>query len=114
MIVTETLTELPLVTLAEDGLTVQTEFGGRFVQVKLMNPVKFLSGTNAKPKFAIGIPAALLCVRFVESQLYEVKGITPTVLGIAIMTLLVAPSLAGLIPPRRAASTDPAQTLRTE
>jgi macrolide transport system ATP-binding/permease protein len=63
---------------------------------------------------AIGIPAALLCVRFVESQLYEVKGINPTVLGIAIIILLVASSLAGLIPARRAASTDPAQTLRTE
>ena len=45
---------------------------------------------------AIGIPAADVCVRFVESQLYELKGVDPTVL------------LAGLIPARRAASIDPA------
>jgi macrolide transport system ATP-binding/permease protein len=62
---------------------------------------------------AIGIPAALLCVRFVESQLYEVKRVDPSVLGISIITLAVASTLAGLIPARRAA-TDPAQTLRTE
>jgi predicted permease len=63
---------------------------------------------------AIGIPAALLCARFVESQLYEVKGVNLTVLLIAVLTLAAASSLAGLIPARRAASTDPAQTLRSE
>ncbi len=62
----------------------------------------------------IGIPTALLSVRFVETQLYEVKGINASVLTAAILTLVVASILAGLIPARRAASTDPAQTLRTE
>jgi macrolide transport system ATP-binding/permease protein len=63
---------------------------------------------------AIGVPAALLCVRFVESQLYEVKGIDFRVLVASVFALLVATSLAGLIPARRAASTDPARTLNAE
>ncbi len=63
---------------------------------------------------AIGIPAALLCVRFVESQLYEVKGVNSSVLTISIVTLIVAASIAGLIPAQRAASIDPARALRNE
>jgi len=63
---------------------------------------------------AIGIPTALLCVRFVESQLYEIKSVDASVMVIAIFTLVLAACIAGLIPARRAASTDPAQALRTE
>jgi len=62
----------------------------------------------------IGVPAVLLCVRFVESQLYEIKGMDYTVLLIAILTLAAASALAGFLPARRAALTDPAQTLRAE
>jgi predicted permease len=62
----------------------------------------------------IGVPAALLCVRLVESQLYEIKGMDYTVLLIAILTLAAASALAGFLPARRAALTDPAHTLRTE
>ena len=49
-----------------------------------------------------------------EAQLYEIKGIDAKVLLVSILTLALAASLAGLIPARRAASTDPAQALRTE
>lgn len=63
---------------------------------------------------AIGIPIAWLCVRFVESQLYEIKGINAAVLTISVLTLVLAASMAGLIPARRAASIDPAKALRTE
>ncbi len=63
---------------------------------------------------AIGVPTALLCARFVETQLYEVRGIDVRVLMTSIVALVVASSLAGLIPARRAASTDPAQTLRRD
>jgi len=63
---------------------------------------------------AIGIAAALLSVRFVESQLYEIKGIDAGVLLTAIFTLTAAASIAAMIPARRAASTDPARALRTE
>jgi macrolide transport system ATP-binding/permease protein len=62
----------------------------------------------------IGIPTALFCVRFVESQLYEVAGVDTPVLLISMLTLAGAALLAGLIPARRAASTDPAQALRME
>jgi ABC-type antimicrobial peptide transport system permease subunit len=63
---------------------------------------------------AIGIPVALLCVRFVKTQLYEITSVNLAVMAGAILTLAVAASIAGLIPAQRAASTDPAQALRTE
>ncbi|ABF42462.1 ABC efflux pump, inner membrane subunit [Candidatus Koribacter versatilis Ellin345] len=63
---------------------------------------------------AIGVPAALLCARFVTSQLYEVKGVDARVLVGAVLTLGVAASIAALIPARRAATIDPARALRTE
>jgi ABC-type antimicrobial peptide transport system permease subunit len=63
---------------------------------------------------AIGVPTALLCVRFVQAQLYEVKGLDVAVLVGSTLTLLVAAALAGLIPARRASSIDPAQALRIE
>lgn len=63
---------------------------------------------------AIGVPVALLCVRFVQSQLYSVAGHDVGVLSLAIATLTVSALAAGLIPARRAASTDPVKALRTE
>jgi ABC-type lipoprotein release transport system permease subunit len=63
---------------------------------------------------AIGIPAALLCARFIETQLFEVKAANAGVLVLSVVTLVAASSLAGLVPARRAASIDPAQTLRTD
>ena len=70
--------------------------------------------TQAALGLAIGVPIAWLCVRFVESQLYEIKGIDAVVLMTAVLTLVLAASMAGLIPARRAASIDPAKALRTE
>ena len=63
---------------------------------------------------AIGIPAALLCVRFVKAQLYNVQVHDPTVIAVATLALAISALLAGLIPARRAASTDPMTALRTE
>jgi FtsX-like permease family protein/MacB-like protein len=63
---------------------------------------------------AIGVPVALLCVKFVESQLYEIKGVNAAVMVMAILSLAVASSLAGMIPARKAAATDPMQALRIE
>lgn len=63
---------------------------------------------------AIGIPVALLCVRFVQSQLYSVAGHDATVLSAAIATLIGSTFAAGLIPARRAASADPVKALRAE
>jgi ABC-type antimicrobial peptide transport system permease subunit len=63
---------------------------------------------------AIGIPVALLCVRFVKAQLYEVAGADASVMAGAIVSLTAAACVAGIIPARRAASIDPMQALRTE
>jgi predicted permease len=63
---------------------------------------------------AIGIPVAWFCVRYIQSQLYESKGMDISVLAIASLTLALAAALAGLIPAHRAASTNPSQALRTE
>jgi ABC-type lipoprotein release transport system permease subunit len=56
----------------------------------------------------------LLSVRFVKTQLYEVTDANAGVLTIAVLTLTIAAGLAGLIPARRAASTNPMQALREE
>jgi macrolide transport system ATP-binding/permease protein len=63
---------------------------------------------------AIGVPVALLCVRFVKAQLYEITHADARVIAGAIVTLAVAACIAGLIPARRAASVDPARALRME
>ena len=62
----------------------------------------------------IGIPIALVCVRFVKAQLYEVSNADARVMMGAIVTLAAAAFVAGVIPARRAASTDPVQALRME
>jgi predicted permease len=62
----------------------------------------------------IGIPIALLCVRFVQAQLYELQRIDSAVMMTAVVILAVAASVAGFIPARRAASIDPAKALRSE
>jgi len=63
---------------------------------------------------AIGIPVALLSVRFVKTQLYEITSADHTVMTAAIVTLAIAACIAGIIPARRTASIDPVQALRVE
>jgi predicted permease len=63
---------------------------------------------------AIGIPTALLCVRFVKSLLYEITSVDARVMIFAIVTLVVAACIAGIIPARRAATIDPVQALRMD
>ena len=63
---------------------------------------------------AIGIPVALLCVRFLKTELYGVAGQDIGVLAGAAVVLAVSACIAGLIPAQRAASTDPVKALRTE
>jgi hypothetical protein len=91
---------------------IRMALGARRTQVTAMVMSNALSQTVIG--LAIGVPATLLCARFIESQLYEMKGVNAGVMVTAIVALGVASCLAGLIPARRAASTDPAQTLRAE
>jgi predicted permease len=70
--------------------------------------------TQALIGLAIGVPVALVCVRFVKSQLYEITNADASVMAFAIVTLAVAACVAGIIPARRAASIDPMRALRVE
>jgi len=63
---------------------------------------------------AIGVPIALLSVRYIKSQLYEITSVNPILLTIVILTLALAACIAGMIPARRAASIDPQTALRHE
>jgi len=63
---------------------------------------------------AIGIPVAVVSVRYVKSLLYEITNADGQVMAGAILALAVAACVAGLIPARRAASIDPARALRSE
>ena len=59
-------------------------------------------------------PVAMLCVRYVKSQLYEITSVNLAVMTGAIVTLGIAAAIAGIIPAKRAASIDPVQALRIE
>ncbi|HEX6496791.1 MAG TPA: FtsX-like permease family protein, partial [Acidobacteriaceae bacterium] len=63
---------------------------------------------------AIGIPVALVCVRFVKAQLYQITNVDAGVMAFAILTLAAAACVAAMIPARRAASIDPMRALRVE
>lgn len=63
---------------------------------------------------AIGIPVAIVCVRFVKSQLYEVTKVDSSILAGAVVVLVGAACVAGIIPAKRAASIDPAKALRVQ
>jgi predicted permease len=69
---------------------------------------------QAATGLAIGIPLAMFCVRYVQSQLYEITSVNLPVMTIAIGVLALAAALAGIIPARRAASIDPVRALRME
>jgi ABC-type antimicrobial peptide transport system permease subunit len=62
----------------------------------------------------LGIPVALLCVRFVKSQLYEIAKVDLGVMAISIALLALAAFVAAVIPARRAASINPVSALRMD
>jgi predicted permease len=62
----------------------------------------------------IGIPASIGCSRLIATQLYQVQGWDPLVLGGSIVALGVCALFASIIPAQRAASIDPVNALRTE
>jgi macrolide transport system ATP-binding/permease protein len=70
--------------------------------------------TQALIGLAIGAPVAMLCVRYVKSQLYEITSVNFALMAGAIGTLAIAAAIAGLIPAKRAASIDPVKALRVE
>jgi predicted permease len=62
----------------------------------------------------IGVPASIGCSRLIATQLYQVQGWDPLVLGVSIIALGVCALFASIIPAQRAASIDPVNALRTE
>jgi predicted permease len=63
---------------------------------------------------AIGMPAAILCGRFMASMLYNVKTWDPAVLISTTLILAGAAFLAAVIPAQRAAGVEPMTALRVE
>lgn len=62
----------------------------------------------------IGTVIAIVCGRYLAHQLYGVSRFDPLVLGGAILVLSACALIAGLVPARRAASTEPVEALRIE
>jgi putative ABC transport system permease protein len=69
-----------------------------------------LAGTGV----GIGIVAAILLGRFIESQLFEVRSFDPLTIATMACALTTAALLASWLPARRAMRADPAVTLRYE
>ena len=63
---------------------------------------------------AIGVPAALMTSKLVDTLLYEMKPNDPWALTGAEAILLAAAFLAGYAPARRASRLDPIAALRSE
>ncbi len=62
----------------------------------------------------VGVPIALVASRLLAHQLYDVEHLDPLTLGSAAAVLSACALLAGLLPARRAANIEPAETLRSE
>jgi ABC-type antimicrobial peptide transport system permease subunit len=62
----------------------------------------------------IGLPCALLSGRWITSRLFGLTTADPISIAAAIAIILSATMLAGYIPARRAARTDPMQALRCD
>lgn len=69
-----------------------------------------LAGTGV----VIGIVAAILLGRFIESQLFEVHSFDPLTIAAMVCALMTAALLASWLPARRAMRADPVVTLRYE
>jgi predicted permease len=62
----------------------------------------------------LGVPVALLAGHYLESQLYEVKGINIPTLVTACVVLALSALVASAVPARRASSVEPMHALRME
>ena len=63
---------------------------------------------------ALGVPCVWLATRLLSRLLYGVGALDSLTFGVSVVILLAAGALAGYLPARRAATTDPAVVLRSE
>jgi len=79
--------------------------------------VRLVLGSGARMALigcCIGVPAAIAASRLLRSLLFQVSAFDPLVLTLAVATVMLLSLGASALPARRAAETDPAQTLRME
>jgi putative ABC transport system permease protein len=78
---------------------------------------KLIAGQGAKLAgvgIAIGIPAALLLARAMESMLFDTDPADPSTIAVVALVLTAAAVAACLVPLRKALKVDPANALRSE
>jgi predicted permease len=96
----------------------QQEFGIRIAlgsgKAALMRLVVRQAAVPVVGGVLAGLALALVATRWVESLLYETRVVDPLAISATIAVLLAAALLAALLPARRAASTDPMKSLKTE
>ena len=73
-----------------------------------------LGGLLVNGFIAVGLGAAIVTTRLVESFLFGTKANDPWTLSIAAAILALAAALAGFLPARRASRLDPMNALREE
>jgi len=83
-------------------------------RIRVVSMVMRGAMTQVVVGLVIGAPIAMLCVRYIKSQLYEITRVDGSVMAGAIAVLAVAACVAGLIPARRAATINPVDALRVE
>jgi putative ABC transport system permease protein len=76
----------------------------------ILQEVLVLAGISV----AITIPICIVAARSLRSQLFNVSSADGGIYAGAILLIALVAALAGIIPARRAASTDPARALRSE
>lgn len=79
--------------------------------------VSWVSDRRIEPTaagLAIGLPAALVSTRLVQTQLFGLHASDPATIILATLSITGVAVLAGYVPARRATSIDPMRTLRWE
>ena len=94
----------------EIGIRMALGAGGGSVVWLVMREVLVLAGIG----LTIGLPAAWMLTRLVETQLFGVRATDPLTMILAAVGIGAVAALAGYLPARRATGIDPMRALRWE